>query len=94
MSTSIAQAGARKAKPNFFTTSGAADALGDLRGHRRFLAVEPDARVRAATPGLLVLAQRVARLNPDAGEIGAGMLKSLVTDARAVVQQAGGSKEW
>lgn len=31
---------------------------------------------------LVHLAERVARLNPDAGEIGAGMLASLVADAR------------
>ena len=28
------------------------------------------------------IVQRVARLNPDAGEIGAGMLASLVADAK------------
>lgn len=31
---------------------------------------------------LYALAERVARLNPDAGEIGAGMLASLVEQAR------------
>ena len=35
----------------------------------------------------LELAQRVARLNPDAGEIGAGMLRSLVELARKVYPQ-------
>ena len=33
----------------------------------------------------LALARRVANLNPDAGEIGEGMLRSLVEDARRIV---------
>lgn len=34
----------------------------------------------------LALAQRIANLNPDAGEIGEGMLRSLVEDAQRVVE--------
>lgn len=55
---------------------------------------EAKAQIEQAAPSMLVLAYRVARLNPDAGEIGAGMLKSLVEDARSVVLQAGGSTAW
>ena len=43
-----------------------------------------DELARAASDFTL-LADRVARLNPDAGEIGAGMLAQLVADARAAI---------
>jgi hypothetical protein len=38
------------------------------------------------TPALLTLAQRLATLNPAAGEIGAGMLAQLVDAAQAALQ--------
>lgn len=46
------------------------------------------ARLMSASPELLKLAQRVAALNPNVAEIGAGMLASLVEDARAAVAKA------
>lgn len=42
-------------------------------------------RTRPEHEGLERLAKRVASLNPHAGEIGAGMLASLVAEARALV---------
>lgn len=47
-----------------------------------------DAHLVAAARELLQLAQRVASLNPTAGQIGAGMLASLVEDAIAAVAKA------
>lgn len=38
---------------------------------------------------LRYLAQRIARLNPDSATIGAGMLASLVADARRALGQEG-----
>lgn len=40
---------------------------------------------RADILNLAIFVERVARLNRDAGEIGAGMLASLVDDARSLV---------
>lgn len=45
-----------------------------------------NADIRAETwEGLINLRDRVARLNPDAGEIGAGMLAQLVDQARSLL---------
>lgn len=47
---------------------------------------EANARLIAAAPELLKLAQRVAALNRDAGQIGAGMLATLVDEARGLTE--------
>lgn len=51
---------------------------------------EEDAKLIAATHDLLRLANRVALLNADAGEIGPGMLAQLVNDAKATIAKVGG----
>lgn len=101
MSTATTPASVPKAKPNFIRSSGAVDPLGLNPLDRRFWAVEMTAsakqaqrKIHDASPGLLVLAMRVAALNPDAGGIGPGMLASLVEDARALLLQAGSPKTW
>lgn len=47
---------------------------------------EANARLIAKAPELHALALRIARLNRDAGEIGAGMLASLVDEARRLTE--------
>ena len=47
-----------------------------------------NARLIAKAPDLLKLAQRIAALNRDAGEIGAGMLASLVDEARRLTDES------
>jgi hypothetical protein len=44
----------------------------------------------AAVPGLVAALERVASLNEHAGEIGAGMLMTIVTEARAALADAKG----
>jgi hypothetical protein len=53
---------------------------------------QANARLFAAAPELLNLAERVARLNRDAGEIGAGMLAYLIDEARAAIAKATGEQ--
>lgn len=54
---------------------------------------EANARLIASAPELADLCEMVARLNPDAGEIGAGMLASIVEKARNIMAQIEGRKE-
>lgn len=49
---------------------------------------EADAAAICCIPLMLKLADRIANLNENAGEIGAGMLNQLITEARTIIQLA------
>lgn len=68
--------------------AGTKEALAVARGQEPAASITINGHryVPAETPSdALALARRVANLNPDAGEIGEGMLRSLVEDARRIV---------
>lgn len=75
--------------------TGREEAIGAVSAYKltkgRDAEAEANARLIAAAPDLLAAARRVANLNPDAGEIGAGMLRTIVAEARAAIAKAEGT---
>ncbi len=53
---------------------------------RNVLEKDKSAYAAVAGPEMLALIERVARLNRDAGEIGPGMLASLVDEAKSILE--------
>ena len=69
--------------------------LNDFNWKTQRIAIDPDVwhskglddKTVIAVRRALVLAEKVASLNENAGEIGEGMLRNLVSDARGVFNQ-------
>ena len=57
-----------------------------LEAHKTGLKFAP---VDPGRHALIQAARRVARLNPDAGEIGEGMLRAIIAEAREALALAG-----
>ena len=51
-----------------------------------------DAKLVSAEPDLLAVCCKVANLNPEAGEIGEGMLRQIVSAAQEAVSKATGAE--
>jgi len=52
-----------------------------------------DAKLVSAAPELFEVCSKVANLNPEAGEIGEGMLRQIVSEAHSALTKATGEEQ-